>query len=94
VEHEGNKLFEENWGYNLTQTHIGHGIGTKGHELPFRDLGDETIIKSGSCRTIETCLFIPGFAGFRYSDTVAVTSDGMEYNTNNTRDLDKLTFLR
>ena len=94
VEFEVNKFLEEKRIYDLTRTHIGHGIGTEGHEIPFLDLGDNTIIKPGMCLTVEPCLFIPGFAGFRHSDTVAVTSDGIEYITNYTRDLDELTVLR
>ena len=93
VERDVNYFLEEKGIYELTRTHIGHGIGTEGHELPFLDLGDDTTIQPGMCLTVEPCLFLPGFAGFRHSDTVAVTSDGIEFITNFTRDLDQLTVM-
>ncbi len=41
--------------------------------------------------TVEPCLFLPGFAGFRHSDTVVVTEEGMEKITYYPRDLEDLT---
>jgi Xaa-Pro dipeptidase len=45
VEKAVNAFLEEHDLYELTRTHIGHGIGTEGHEAPFFDLGDETVLK-------------------------------------------------
>lgn len=76
--------------HSLTRTHIGHGIGTEGHEAPFLDVGDETEIKPGMMLTVEPCLFVPGFAGFRHSDTVLVTESGIDMITYYPRDLESL----
>ena len=91
VEKAVNAFLEENGLYSLTRTHIGHAIGIEGHEGPFLDLGDQTEIQVGFCLTVEPCLFLPGFAGFRHSDTVVVTEDGMEMITYYPRDIESLT---
>ncbi len=70
--------------------HTGHGIGLEGHEAPFIDLGDETIVREGMVFTIEPGVYIPGFAGFRHSDTVVVRTDGAERLTHYPRALDEL----
>jgi len=62
--------------------HTGHGIGYGMHESPFLDLGDDTPIEPG--------IYVPGFAGFRHSDTVLVTDTGIEILTSYPRDLDSL----
>jgi Xaa-Pro aminopeptidase len=90
VEKAVNTFLEKQGLYELTRTHIGHGIGTEGHEAPFFDLGDETVLQPGMVMTVEPCLFLPGFAGFRHSDTILVTEDGMEMITYYPRDLDSL----
>lgn len=91
VEVAVNRFLEEHGLYPLTRTHIGHGLGLEGHEAPFFDLGDQTVLQPGMVMSVEPCLFLPGFAGFRHSDTVVVTEDGMEMITYYPRDLDNLT---
>ena len=91
VEKAVNRFLEENDLYSLTRTHIGHAIGIEGHEGPFLDLGDQTEIQVGFCLTVEPCLFLPGFAGFRHSDTVVVTEDGIDMITYYPRDIESLT---
>lgn len=91
VEKAVNAFLEENGLYDLTRTHIGHAIGIEGHEGPFLDLGDQTEIQVGFCLTVEPCLFLPGFAGFRHSDTVVVTEDGIDMITYYPRDIESLT---
>ena len=86
-----NKFLEKNDLYSLTRTHIGHGLGMEGHEAPFFDIGDETVLKPGMVMSVEPCLFIPDYAGFRHSDTIVVTEDGMEMITNYPRDIENLT---
>ena len=86
-----NKFLEKNDLYSLTRTHIGHALGMEGHEAPFFDVGDETVLKPGMVMSVEPCLFIPGYAGFRHSDTIVVTEDGMEMITNYPRDIENLT---
>lgn len=91
VEKAVNAFLEENGLYSLTRTHIGHAIGIEGHEGPFLDVGDQTEIQVGFCLTVEPCLFLPGFAGFRHSDTVVVTEDGIDMITYYPRDIESLT---
>lgn len=70
--------------------HTGHGIGLEGHEAPFIDLGDPTIVAPGMVFTIEPGVYLPGFGGFRHSDTVVVRENGVERLTQYPRDLDAL----
>ena len=71
--------------------HVGHAIGLRYHEAPFLDLGDETVIQTGMVFTIEPGLYLPELGGFRHSDTVVVTEDGVELLTYYPRDLESLT---
>lgn len=71
--------------------HTGHAIGLRYHEAPFLDLGDKTIMKPGMVFTIEPGLYNPDLGGFRHSDTVVITEDGIEILTYYPRDLDSLT---
>ena len=66
--------------------HSGHAIGLRYHEGPFLDIGDETVIREGMVFTVEPGLYDPEVGGFRHSDTVAVTADGIEMYTYYPRD--------
>ena len=70
--------------------HTGHSIGLEGHEAPFIDMGDPTVIEENMVFTIEPGLYVPGVAGFRHSDTVVVTATGVERLTFYPRDLASL----
>jgi len=70
--------------------HTGHAIGLRYHEGPFLDIGDETIIKPGMVFTVEPGLYAAEMGGFRHSDTVLVTEDGIEILTYYPRDLESL----
>ncbi|CAN5399256.1 Xaa-Pro peptidase family protein [soil metagenome] len=81
----------ESLGVGETQRHhTGHGIGMEGHEAPFIDLGDDAYVQEGMVFTIEPGVYIPGFAGFRHSDTVVVRANGSERLTAYPRELDDL----
>jgi Xaa-Pro aminopeptidase len=71
--------------------HVGHAIGLRFHEGPFLDLGDNTILQPGMVFTVEPGLYVPDLGGFRHSDTVLVTGDGIEILTYYPRDLESLT---
>ena len=71
--------------------HSGHAIGIRYHEAPFLDIGDHTQIQSGMVFTVEPGLYAPELGGFRHSDTVLVTEDGIETLTYYPRDLESLT---
>jgi Xaa-Pro dipeptidase len=71
--------------------HVGHGIGLRNHEAPFLDTGDDTRVEEGMVFTIEPGVYQSELGGFRHSDTVVVTADGIEILTDYPRDLDGLT---
>jgi Xaa-Pro aminopeptidase len=71
--------------------HVGHALGMGIHEAPFFDIGDERLMQPGMVFSVEPGIYIPGFAGFRHSDTILVTKDGMEFLTFYPRDLERLT---
>ena len=70
--------------------HTGHAIGLRFHEGPFLDSGDDTEILPGMVFTVEPGLYSPELGGFRHSDTVLVTADGIEILTYYPRDLESL----
>ncbi|WP_135533589.1 M24 family metallopeptidase [Halostella pelagica] len=91
--------FEEQGVADLAQHHVGHNIGLGAHEPPYldrgwddhcaavdgRDEGDREMVP-GHVYTIEPGLYTDD-AGYRHSDTVAVTEDGTERLTYFPRDL-------
>jgi Xaa-Pro aminopeptidase len=83
--------YDEQGLWDYWKHHVGHCIGLRYHEGPFLDIGDETEIKPGMVFTVEPGLYAAGLGGFRHSDTVAVTDDGIEFLTYYPRDLDSLT---
>jgi Xaa-Pro dipeptidase len=91
VDRSVRKYYEENDLNKFWKHHSGHAIGLRYHEGPFLDIGDQTEIKPGMVFTVEPGLYIPWIGGFRHSDTVAVTDDGIQILTYYPRDLASLT---
>ena len=83
--------YEQHGLWDYWKHHVGHCIGLRYHEGPFLDIGDDTEIKPGMVFTVEPGLYAAGLGGFRHSDTVVVTNDGIEVLTYYPRDLDSLT---
>lgn len=71
--------------------HTGHGIGLEGHEPPWLDQGNDELLRPGMVVSCEPGIYVPGFAGFRHSDTVLITKEGAELITSYPRDLRSLT---
>jgi Xaa-Pro dipeptidase len=71
--------------------HTGHAIGLRNHEAPFLDVGDHTAVEPGMVFTIEPGVYDANVGGFRHSDTVVVTDDGIEILTDYPSDLESLT---
>jgi Xaa-Pro aminopeptidase len=83
--------YEEHSLWEYWRHHSGHAIGLRYHEGPFLDTGDPTELVPGMVFTVEPGLYAAGIGGFRHSDTIAVTADGVEWLTDYPRDLDSLT---
>ncbi len=83
--------FDEHGIRDLWRQHTGHGIGLRNHEAPFLDVGDHTPVEPGMVFTIEPGVYQEGLGGFRHSDTIVVTTDGIEILTDYPRDLESLT---
>ena len=76
-------------GANLRH-HVGHSIGLEGHEAPFLDRGEETVLEAGMVFTVEPGVYIKELGGFRHSDTVVITEDGCRVMTVYPRELEDL----
>lgn len=83
--------YEKNNLMSYWRHHSGHAIGLRYHEGPFLDAGDDTMLEPGMVFTVEPGLYAPNLGGFRHSDTVAITHDGIEIMTYYPRDLASLT---
>ena len=85
------RYFEANDLLPYWRQHVGHAIGLRNHEAPFLDVGDPTPIVPGMVFTIEPGLYANDVGGFRHSDTVVATDDGVDILTDYPRDLASLT---
>jgi Xaa-Pro dipeptidase len=83
--------FEANDLLPYWKQHTGHAIGLRNHESPFLDVGDQTPIEPGMVFTIEPGVYSSEVGGFRHSDTVLVTPDGIEKLTDYPSELEHLT---
>ena len=91
VDHVVRAYYEEHELWPYWKHHTGHAIGLRYHEGPFLDLGDDTTLRPGMVFTVEPGLYARELGGFRHSDTVAITKDGIEVMTYYPRDLEGLT---
>ena len=83
--------FEANDLLPYWRQHTGHAIGLRNHEAPFLDVGDPTQVEPGMVFTIEPGVYSSEVGGFRHSDTVVVTPDGIEILTSYPKDIESLT---
>lgn len=90
VDAEVLRFYRENGLEEYWRHHTGHAIGEEGHEPPFFDIGDETVLRSGMCMTVEPGLYVEGLGGFRVSDTVHITKDGVEILTGFPKNLEDI----
>ena len=91
VDRQVRDFFTEHNLWEYWRHHTGHAKSTLVHEAPVLDIGDDRIMEVGMVFTVEPGIYLNGFAGFRHSDTVAVTPDGIEWLTYYPRDLESLT---
>lgn len=71
--------------------HTGHGMGLEGHEPPFLDVGDATIIRPNMVLSCEPGVYVPALGGFRHSDTIIINEDSAEWVNKYPRDTNSLT---
>jgi Xaa-Pro dipeptidase len=91
VDKAARKVFKEAGVMNLVQHHTGHAIGLEGHERPFLDIGATNVImKPGMVFTVEPGIYDRSIGGFRHSDTIIITHEGMELITTYSRELEDL----
>jgi Xaa-Pro dipeptidase len=90
VDREVRRFFTENNLMPNWRHHVGHAIGMEGHEAPFFDIGDETILEPGMVWTVEPGIYVEGLGGFRHSDTVLITEEGIEMLTYYPRHLEAM----
>ncbi|AGB37676.1 M24 family metallopeptidase [Natronococcus occultus] len=95
------EYFREQGVADLAQHHVGHNIGLAGHEPPYIDEGwddhcesehtsyddEDAVMRPGHVWTIEPGLYTDTY-GYRHSDTIAVTDEGIEWLTYYPRDLE------
>ena len=101
VDSEVTAYFEEQGVADLAQHHVGHNIGLGAHEPPYIDRGwtdhcesettnygaDDATMEPGHVYTIEPGIYTDD-AGYRHSDTIAITDDGVEWLTYFPRELE------
>ena len=76
-------------GYEKFLRHrMGHGKGLQEHEAPWIAAGDQTILLPGMIISDEPGLYVPGYGGFRHSDTLLVTDTGCRRLTHYPRELE------
>ncbi|WP_132057100.1 M24 family metallopeptidase [Halorussus amylolyticus] len=100
VDEQVSDYFEEQGVSDLAQHHVGHNIGLGGHEPPYIDRGwtvhceeqegrdpADAEMEVGHVYTIEPGIYTDEY-GYRHSDTIAITEDGVEWLTYFPRDLE------
>jgi len=85
------EVFERYGVTQYAQHHTGHHLGFEPHEAPFIDRNSKGAMEPGQIFSIEPGLYIPGTSGFRHSDTILITEDGVEIITYYPRELKDLT---
>ncbi|UCG37657.1 MAG: aminopeptidase P family protein [Candidatus Bathyarchaeota archaeon] len=90
VDLAASKLLRKSGFANLMRHHTGHGLGLEGHERPWLDVGNDSILQPGMVVSCEPGIYESGFGGFRHSDTVLITEHGPQMITYYPRDLESL----
>ena len=57
---------------------VGHGFGLLCHERPYTSEGSKEFYEPNMVISVEPGLYVDGLGGFRHSDTVLITNNGIE----------------
>ena len=60
------------------RSHVGHGIGLDGYDLPDLSPTSTDVIEEGMVMCVETPYYEIGWSGLQVEDTIVVTKDGIE----------------
>lgn len=71
-------LAEKGWGPALRLHRIGHGFGLGNHEPPWIAEGSTDVLAENMVISIEPGIYQPGAGGYRHSDTLLVTAQGVQ----------------
>jgi Xaa-Pro aminopeptidase len=63
---------------HYARSHVGHGIGIDGYDLPDLAPSQDHVIEEGMVLCVETPYYELGWCGLQVEDTVVVRSDGIE----------------
>ena len=63
---------------HYSRSHVGHGIGVDGYDLPDLTAASQDIIEEGMVLCVETPYYELGWAGLQVEDMVVVRHDGIE----------------
>ncbi len=88
VDERVKKMYEKEGIEDTWRHHTGHGLGTRVHEPPFLDIGEDWVLKQNMVLSIEPGIYIKDYAGFRHSDTIVVKKNGVEMLTYYPRDIE------
>ena len=88
VDRAVHEYLDEQGVLEYAQHHTGHNLGMEGHERGFIDRGSEEIMQPGHVYSLEPGIYIPDEAGYRHSDTIVITDDGIEMVTYYPRNLE------
>lgn len=69
------------------RSHVGHGIGLDGYDLPLLSTGSKDVLEAGMVLCIETPYYELGRVGLQVEDMLIVRPDGAEMLTNNGENL-------
>jgi Xaa-Pro aminopeptidase len=63
---------------HYSRSHVGHGIGVDGYDLPDLTAASRDVIEDGMVMCVETPYYELGWAGLQVEDMIVVRSDGIE----------------
>jgi Xaa-Pro dipeptidase len=88
VDRAVHEYLDEQGVLEYAQHHTGHNLGMEGHEREFIDRGSDEVMQPGHVYSLEPGIYLPNEAGYRHSDTIVITDDGIEMVTYYPRDLE------